>query len=349
MRTPIRYLGLLLVGGFLSACGGGGSPTDPSNPDATPTPRGERFTVVVNVFEDWDNDGVRTGSERPLAGIEVTVAGVKGTTDGSGRVALSVLRGTYLPELGLAAAPPYLKLMREMLVTAPQTAPLDLPLAYPIGDNRIGSYLAFGDSITLGDLSRDGLGYRSILGRKLTSFYNKPVGIDYRGGGGGRTITGADEVEVDMRQVRPAFTLIDWGTNDWLAGRCNPATCEAIPNLRFIIQQVRNSKSLPIIATLIPVNAGYDSRVPPERNDWVVDMNNAIRDLAKQEGIVVADAYAAFDRNGGYKALLGDHLHPNDTGYEILAQTWFEAITQARGSRVLFTSAPTIFTAPSQP
>jgi lysophospholipase L1-like esterase len=346
LRSYSRYPALILSAVIASACGGG-SPAGPSGPGPTPTPRVETFPVTVNVFEDWDNDGVRAASERPLAGVEVSVALVKGVTDASGHVSLSIPRGTYLPELGLSAAPPYLKAVREVAVTAPQAAPLDLPLGYPIGDNRVGLYLAFGDSISSGDLSRDGSGYRGPLSRKLKSFYGKPIDIDYRGGSGGRTSTGADEVEVDMRQVRPSFTLIDWGVNDWLAGRCNPMTCDAIPNLRFIIQQVRNAKSLPVIATLTPSYAGYDSRVPPERNDWVVDMNNAIRDLAKQEGVLLADVYAAFDRNGGYKALIGDHLHPNDAGYEIMAQTWFDVITQARGSRALFTSAPSVFKAPS--
>jgi lysophospholipase L1-like esterase len=340
IRLGLRIVrrGLVLALAAAAAACGGTSPTGPYVP--TPTPAVPTFPVTLVVFEDWNNDGVRTGVERLLGGVQVSVAGVGGVTDGAGRVSLMIPGGNYLPAIGTSGLPPFLTTVRDVLVSAPQSAVQELPLAYPIGGNRVGVYMAFGDSISSGDLSSDLTGYRSRLGRKLSSFYGQQIGIEYRGGSGGRTSVGADRVEADVRDVRPAYTLILWGVNDYAGGLCNPSTCDAIPNLRFIIREVKRANSLPVIGTLTPSYTGYDSRAPPDRNDWVRDMNGRIKTLAAEEGALLADIYAAFDRNGGYTRLIGDHIHPNDAGYEVMAETWFQAITSPRGAGALKVGRP---------
>jgi lysophospholipase L1-like esterase len=43
--------------------------------------------------------------------------------------------------------------------------------------------------------------------------------------------------------------------------------------------------------------------------------------------IALVDMYAAFTANASYKtALMNDDLHPKDTGYVLMAQTWYAAI-----------------------
>jgi hypothetical protein len=57
-----------------------------------------------------------------------------------------------------------------------------------------------------------------------------------------------------------------------------------------------------------------------------------VRSMAKQEGAPVADLEAAFLAEPSLPALYSDHIHPNDSGYAIIAREFFNAITSPRGS-----------------
>jgi len=325
----------LLLAGLLSACGSS-SPVGPG-PGPRPTPAGPSYSSNVLVFEDWNNDGVRNADERTLGGVEVEIAARRGTTNGDGHATVGdIPAGTFPVQFGLPTLPPFLSIVRVTTVTLPQSAEVAVPVTYPIGQNTPGVFLAFGDSITSGDGSTDGYGYRARLGRKLTPFYRHGIGVDYRGGGGGRTGMAVERVVMDLRQVRPAVTLIQWGVNDYNGGRCRPDTCDALPNLRQLIHAVRDANSLPVIATLTPSNTGFDARAPEDRDLWVKEMNGLIRTMAAEEGALLADLYAGFERAPGrIRDYMTDHIHPNDAGYEIIAQVYFDALTRPRGNAVV--------------
>ena len=142
---------------------------------------------------------------------------------------------------------------------------------------------------------------------------------------------------------RPAYTLILYGTNDWNAPQCqdNP-NCEVVPNLRTIVETVKAFDSLPVIGTLIPANPALD---PPGRNQWITDVNTLVKSMAASEGAVVADLNAAFLKQPNLPSLYSDHLHPNDTGYQVMAQAWFDAITHGRIG-ASSAAVPCLFTAP---
>jgi hypothetical protein len=84
-----------------------------------------------------------------------------------------------------------------------------------------------------------------------------------------------------------------------------------------------------------------------------VEMNGLITAMAAQEGALVADLHAAFMSTGDTSDLFSDHVHPNQRGYELMSQTWFDALTRPRGpgARSSFTAeaSPTLFAAPRLP
>jgi lysophospholipase L1-like esterase len=83
-------------------------------------------------------------------------------------------------------------------------------------------------------------------------------------------------------------------------------------------------------ATILPTNTGFDDRAPASRNDWVAAQNAYIRQVADDEGAVLVDLNGAFLRSGrSLPSLFVDHVHPTSPGYQIMAQTWFDAITKA--------------------
>jgi lysophospholipase L1-like esterase len=49
--------------------------------------------------------------------------------------------------------------------------------------------------------------------------------------------------------------------------------------------------------------------------------------VSKGQHIVLVDMYSAFTKDANFKqSLLGDNLHPNQTGYNLMADVWFQAL-----------------------
>jgi lysophospholipase L1-like esterase len=187
--------------------------------------------------------------------------------------------------------------------------------------------MAFGDSITSGEGSSDGAGYRNRLLGKLERQFGEAFVVD-QGVPGTQTDSGTQRITASLGSVRPAYTLILYGTNDWNEASCRAQfPCHLVDDLRLMVRRCKNANSLPVLATIIPANP---DRNIPERNQWVANMNDLIRPMAEQEGALLADLEERFLAAGNLPDLFSDHVHPNDQGYEVMAAGWFEAI--AHGS-----------------
>jgi lysophospholipase L1-like esterase len=295
----------------------------------------ETFTVRAIVFYDENNNGaldINEGARVPDVTLEI-----RGNTGRSAKVSGDVTipnvpRGTQPVGLTTANLPFfYTPPAQPLTVTVPQAENLVVPLSLNIGTNRPHTYMAFGDSITNGDGSGDDQGYRDRLRAKLAAHFGRGQVVN-EGISGGRSPFGAERLPNSLRSARPAYSLIMYGTNDWNDGVCKVATapCYTIDSLRDMIRSARGSQSLPVLATLPPANPAFADRGAEERNVWVADISARIRALAREEGVAVADVQAAFVRAGNLPRLFTDHIHPNDDGYEIIAQEFFRAVSAAR-------------------
>ena len=62
-------------------------------------------------------------------------------------------------------------------------------------------------------------------------------------------------------------------------------------------------------------------------------MNDLIKGLAKSKGALLADLNAAFKAKGNLPALFSDDpqgVHPNDAGYDVIADAFFKTIAGPR-------------------
>ena len=307
---------------FLSACGGGGGPTAPPPPAAT-------HTVGAALFYDENGNGSLDGGENVrIPGATVEIGGRQGqSAPVTGEVMIDGVRAGSMPlTVRAASLPPFFVGPAPVTVTVPQSSTAFVPVTLPIGANRPNVYLAFGDSITDGEGSGDGMGYVSRLQRKLEAHFGRATLIK-DGLGATRSNRGSDRLP-DSLTVRPSYTLIHYGTNDWNQGECktNPP-CFTIDSLRTMVRDVKHRQGLPVLATIIPANPAI-LETQPDRNQWVAAMDARIRDLARQEGAVLADLEAAFLREPTMPRLFADHVHPSDAGYEVMAQAFFEALTR---------------------
>lgn len=183
-------------------------------------------------------------------------------------------------------------------------------------ENRV---VFFGDSIT-------------DLWRLDQSFPGKPY--VNRGIGGQTTSQMLVRFRQDVIELRPRVVVILAGTND-IAGNTGPIANEAIEgNLASLADLARIHDIRVVLSSVMPVH-NYTPRAqeffasrPGER---IVALNRWMRDYATATGVGYLDYYSAMvdDRGMLRRELAEDGLHPNATGYAIMARLADEAIQRA--------------------
>lgn len=320
---------------LLAGCGGGGGndgdrgPTTP--PTTLPPPAGSSVNVVV--FYDQNGNGVINPGERtriPEALVEIGAGSARSAPlTGEARVD-GVADGQYEVSVRADTLPPFYVPGPPVAVTVPTEQVVQIPVQLPIGRNLPNRYMAFGDSITEGDASFGDFTYRRTLQSLLEGHFGVAEILN-SGAGGTTSDQGAARIENELIRNDPAFVLVVYGTNDW--NECyTPENCFTQNSIRTIVRAVKLKGAHAFVATIPPVNVGFDDRAPPQRQDWVDNANVLIRTVVREEGSVLMDVNAALKAaapDGDFSSLFEDHVHPNPAGYDIMAEAMFEAI--ARG------------------
>jgi len=282
---------------------------------------------IVVFYDENGNGRLDAGENVRLPGVAVDVGGATLRTErGSGRATVPGLApGTQRAAVQSRSLPPFYAAGAGRSVTLPVAGDVSLPVTLPIGGNRPNTYLAFGDSLSEGVGSSDGSGYRSRLQALLREHFGE-ASVRASGVEGSDSHRGARRVKRVLAQERPAYTLVLYGTNDW--NEDGVVDTVTLNSLRRIVGEVKAARSLPLLATLIPTHVGTDPRASLERNRWVERINERIATLARQEGALLVDLHRAFATAAEPARLYSDGLHPNDAGYALIAQVFFEALTR---------------------
>ncbi|MFQ3244300.1 MAG: lysophospholipase L1-like esterase [Arenicella sp.] len=147
------------------------------------------------------------------------------------------------------------------------------------------------------------------------------------GFGGSDTTNGQSRISSNLSETKNAFdadnyiVLILYGTNDRAFGVSTETTNF---NIRQMIIKARALSYQPIVGTILPRD---DLNVQP--------YNSQIISAANQEGVFVVDHSSRFiSQPGGWQTLIDQEidpdtgelvrLHPNDHGYLVIAETWFD-------------------------
>jgi lysophospholipase L1-like esterase len=283
------------------------------------------------VFYDENANGVADPSESVrFPSVGVTVGGVTGSTASGGAFSLaSVPNGSQTAQVRPDTLPAYFTPGSAAAVTVPPSGQVAVPATLQLGSRaRPNGYLAFGDSITWGQGSSDGAGYRLILEGDLRAYWGKAT-VDADAVPGTKSDRGEIRLGSALSAWRPAYLLILYGTNDYNDGECRADfPCYTIDALRSMVQQARDAGAWPVLGTIPPVSPAYADRNPEERNDWVRRMNDLVRAMARQERVQVAEVHGNFLKQGSLASLFDDYVHPNDAGFRIIATSFFEAITK---------------------
>jgi lysophospholipase L1-like esterase len=204
--------------------------------------------------------------------------------------------------------------------------------------------MPFGDSITQG-YNVNG-GYRAPLlhlalaaSRSITfvgsaSDYSVPTvdGMAFpknHEGHGGYTIEGSNGISqfvaTSIPSYKPNIITLMIGTND-INGNNNLA--DAPNRLGKLLDAIfmRDANILVVLAQIVPTRTDGT-------NNAVKTYNAAMPNLvstrvSKGQHILLVDMYTAFTKDANYKqSLFADNLHPNQAGYNAMADVWFQAVS----------------------
>lgn len=165
-----------------------------------------------------------------------------------------------------------------------------------------GPIVCFGDSLTSGTGADRGRDYPSRLAVMLDRQVIN-AGIP-----GNTTAQGLARLQEDVLSKEPAAVFITLGGNDLKNGIDRPT---AFANLREIVSRIQASDALVVLG-------GVD--IP----FYGKGFGKAYEELAEETGaVLVENVYAGIL---GRPSLMSDPIHPNNEGYAIMADHFFEAV-----------------------
>jgi lysophospholipase L1-like esterase len=206
--------------------------------------------------------------------------------------------------------------------------PLGDSITYGVGSSTMGSYrvelyqlsITNAESITF--VGRNMTGPNMVAGKTFPKNNEGYSGYTIDPGGGRMGISPL--VDAALSMFHPNIVLLMIGTNDV---NISLDLANAPTRLGALLDRIiaDEPNALLVVAKITPTTTDTT-------NARVQTYNNAIPGLVQARAaagkhIALVDMYAAFTANASYKtALMNDDLHPNDTGYVLMAQTWYAAI-----------------------
>jgi lysophospholipase L1-like esterase len=202
-------------------------------------------------------------------------------------------------------------------------------------------YVAFGDSMTAGEVVSAGSGfsrilrlvpeqaYPAVLQKDLTNLYStqgQSISVRNEGKQGETAVDGYARLPGVLSQGNyQVLTLMD-GAND-LASRDSVKAQQGLQAIWKMVQEAKSRGLKVFLATLPPQNKNSG---PPRyglAEDEVPAFNDGVRYIAEREAITLVDVYEAF--HGDNTTLIDvDGLHPTPAGYQAIADAFFKAIRQ---------------------
>jgi lysophospholipase L1-like esterase len=167
---------------------------------------------------------------------------------------------------------------------------------------RYGTIICFGDSLTYGTGARKGMDYPAQLSKMI-----KKTVIN-AGVPGDTTASALRRLERDVLSKKPDVVLITLGGNDLKNG---VARDQAFFNLKQIVVSIQKAGAGVIIGGI---------RIPLRDRGFA----EGFRDLADQTGAVLIPNI--FEGIMGNRDLMSDPIHPNEAGYGVMAEKFYNAL-----------------------
>jgi len=162
--------------------------------------------------------------------------------------------------------------------------------------------ICFGDSLTSGFGASSGMDYPAQLSRLI----GRPV-IN-AGRSGDTTVSALARLDRDVLSRAPRIVLVTLGGNDLMRGMDRP---QAFRNLKTIVTSIQAQGALVIIG-------GVEAPI------WGRGFEKGYQEVSKETGaVLIPDILKGIMGN---PKLMHDAIHPNDSGYAVMARYFHEAM-----------------------
>ena len=115
---------------------------------------------------------------------------------------------------------------------------------------------------------------------------------------------------------KPGYLLILTGANDAIM---SSSVDNAVAHIRAMVQAAKANGTVPIVATLLPMIGEHSIFDGSAQR-----ISAGLREVASSEGVALVDLHGEFGDAGSL--LIGDGLHPNDAGNQIIALAFNDAL-----------------------
>jgi lysophospholipase L1-like esterase len=215
----------------------------------------------------------------------------------------------------------------------------------PLANGTALRIMPLGASITWGQASSDGNGYRGALRTMLTAAGNpvSMVGTQHHGSMADNDNEGWPGYVVDQVYAkanasvptwRPNVILVNAGTNDCAQNRSVDRAGERMAAMLEHLFVMSPRATVVLSSLIINRNATVEGRVLA-----VNDQYRAVAAELKAKGrrLVFVDMHGA---DGPQAADMSDNTHPNDRGYGKMAALWYGALVDADEAGLLEAPEP---------
>lgn len=189
-------------------------------------------------------------------------------------------------------------------------------------------FVAFGDSLTLGDPANPALQYPSILQTLLRSRYPaqaSDISVANAGIAGEQVTAGTLRFDGVLDDHRPEVVLLMEGVNDLLG--LGPELSTTL--LQSMAQRAMARNLRVFIGSMLPT---IDGRLRSQPVPQLIELNARLQAMCLQQGAVYVDLYSAMLPDA--ETLIGsDGLHPTEAGYRRIAELFFDQIRMNLGTR----------------
>lgn len=182
-------------------------------------------------------------------------------------------------------------------------------------------FMAFGDSITVGEIPDPTTPYPIILQTELRSRYLRQadaIVVVNAGRGGERLLDGVLRFEDAFASARPEVVLLMEGVNDLLSLGPDLATTL----LQFMAQHAMSRNARVFLGSMLPTRPGGRLSQPVSN---LLLFNSRMEAMARQQGVVYVDLYNTLLPEAA-SIISDDGLHPTVLGYRRIADVFFDAI-----------------------
>ena len=133
----------------------------------------------------------------------------------------------------------------------------------------------------------------------------------------------------DVIALKPAVVVLLAGIND-IAGNTGPSTLEMMTDNIFSMAELAKANNIKVILCSVLPAFDFPWRPGSFPAEKVVTLNKMIKKYADANGIMYLDYYAAMvnDQKGLKADYSGDGVHPNKTGYEVMAPLVEKAVVK---------------------